>query len=104
MLRFGGVIGAIAMITLLPLLVLMFAYGCDGTNGYHPFHRAYNFFAHFDVGKITDELKNWSYGSAIWYLVLVCQLAVFTHVLPGEEVEGVPLRDGSRLKYKTNGK
>jgi len=25
-------------------------------------------------------------------------------VLPGEEIEGAPLRDGTRLKYKINGK
>jgi hypothetical protein len=92
------------MITLLPLLVLMFAYGCDGTLGYYPFHRAYHFLTHFEVGAIIHELKNWSYGSALWYLGIVLQLAVYTIVLPGEEIEGAPLRDGSRLKYRINGK
>jgi delta14-sterol reductase len=34
-----------------------------------------------------------------WYLGLVA----LQFILPGKEILGVPLRDGSRLKYKING-
>jgi hypothetical protein len=81
----------------------MFAYGCNREIGYNPFFKFYDFLSHFDFSLITFELKNWSYGSAIWYLGVVLQLAVYTLVLPGTEVEGERLRDGSRLKYKING-
>lgn len=102
--RFGGVLGATAMITLLPLLVVMFAYGCDQHGGYHPFLRFYNFVSNFDIEYLKREITNWSYGSAIFYLGIVLQLVVYSYVLPGEEIEGAPLRDGTRLKYKINGK
>lgn len=104
MYRFGGVIGAIAMITLLPLLVIIFAYGCDKNGGYNPFQRFYDFMTHFDVEFLKDQVKNWSYGSAIFYFGIVFQLVVFSYALPGDEIEGAPLRDGTRLKYKINGK
>ncbi|CAO3649346.1 unnamed protein product [Mucor hiemalis] len=100
--EFGGVIGAAAMILLLPTLVLMFAYGCSRDSGYNPFERSYHLLTNFELSRITHELKNWSWGSSIWYLGLVVQLAVYTFALPGTEVEGERLRDGSRLKYKIN--
>ncbi|KAI8372440.1 ergosterol biosynthesis ERG4/ERG24 [Blakeslea trispora] len=100
--EFGGVLGATAMITLLPLLVLMFAYGCGPTFGYNPFERTYEFLTHFNLDVIKEHLKNFHYGAVLWYFSVVLQLAVYSIVLPGEEVEGAPLRDGTRLKYKIN--
>ncbi|KAI9486850.1 MAG: ergosterol biosynthesis ERG4/ERG24 [Benjaminiella poitrasii] len=99
--EFGGVLGAIGMIVFLPLLVLAFAYGCDKT-GYKPVERSYQFMSNFDKYALIDGLKNWHYGSVLFYLGIVLQLAVYSQALPGEEVEGVPLRDGRRLKYKIN--
>lgn len=95
MFRFGGVLGAIAMILFLPLVVLLFS-GFNRENEY--------LLKQLDINSIWDQLKNWSYGSVAWYLAIVSQLAVFSTVTPGEEVEGTILRDGSRLKYKINGK
>ncbi|KAI8976037.1 ergosterol biosynthesis ERG4/ERG24 [Pilobolus umbonatus] len=100
--EFGGVPGAIAFITVLPALVLTFAYGCNKELGYHPFYRLYTFITNFDVNVIVNTLKNWHYGTGILYIVFILQLVVFSVSLPGPEVEGVPLRDGTKLKYKTN--
>ncbi|KAI7905251.1 ergosterol biosynthesis ERG4/ERG24 [Cokeromyces recurvatus] len=99
--EFGGVLGATGMILFLPVLVLTFAYGCDKT-GYNPLQRLYHFVMQFDINRMIDNLKNWHYGSALFYLGIVLQLAAYSHALPGEVVEGVPLRDGRRLKYKIN--
>lgn len=92
------------MITCLPLLVIMFAYGCDRNGGYNPFTRLFQFLTNINKDDILYHLQNWSYGSALIYLGVVLQLAVYSHVLPGEEVKGVPLRDGTQLTYKVNGK
>ncbi|KAI8968396.1 ergosterol biosynthesis ERG4/ERG24 [Mycotypha africana] len=101
--EFGGVLGALAMIICLPILVLMFAYGCDRIGGYNPFQRFYsNFVIGFNMEQIIDYLKKWHWGAALFYLGIVTQLAVYSIAMPGEKVEGVPLRDGSRLKYKIN--
>jgi hypothetical protein len=91
------------MITCLPLLVLMFAYGCDQSGGYNPFSRLYNFIIHFNIQNVLNSLQTWHYGAALIYLAVIAQLAVYSKVLPGDEVQGVPLRDGSRLNYKVNG-
>lgn len=90
------------MIIFLPLLVILFAYGCNREGGYNPIQRLYHFLTHFELDAITYTLKNWHYGAALWYLVIVAQLAVYSIALPGTEVQGVPLRDGKRLKYKIN--
>ncbi|CAO3693497.1 unnamed protein product [Rhizopus stolonifer] len=91
--EFGGILGAIAMVLFLPLVVLLFS----------SFNRENEYLLkQLDINSIWDQLKNWSYGSIIWYLAIVSQLAVFSTVTPGEEVEGTVLRDGSRLKYKIN--
>jgi hypothetical protein len=92
------------MIVFLPLLVLGFAYGCNRETGYKPFHTLYNFFTQFNIGTVIEALRNWNYGGATVYLAIVLQIAAYTFALPGEQVEGERLRDGTRLKYKVNGK
>ncbi|KAI8339954.1 ergosterol biosynthesis ERG4/ERG24 [Chlamydoabsidia padenii] len=37
------------------------------------------------------------------YIIFIAQLATFSISLPGEEVEGTQLRDGSKLTYRLNG-
>ncbi|KAI7875836.1 ergosterol biosynthesis ERG4/ERG24 [Mucor mucedo] len=100
--EFGGVLGAAAMIVCLPMLVLAFTYGCNQTFGYKPFHALYEFFAQFNLDNVIHTLKNWNYGGAFLYLGIVVQLVVYTIALPGEQVEGERLRNGSRLTYKVN--
>lgn len=102
--RFGGVIGATAIMLFLPLLVILLSYACGREGGYSPFLRGYQALKAFELSHGLEQIKNWNYGSALWYLGIVCQLAIFSTVTPGEEVEGTLLRDGSRLKYKLNGK
>jgi hypothetical protein len=92
------------MIIFLPVLVLGFAYGCNREAGYYPFHRLYELVTNFEFSVVKDAVMNWNYGGAVVYLAIVLQLAVYSIVLPGEEVDGAPLRDGTRLKYKVNGK
>ncbi|KAG1462183.1 hypothetical protein G6F46_003690 [Rhizopus delemar] len=100
--EFGGVFGAAAMMLFLPLLVILLSYACDREGGYSPFLRGYQALKSFELSHGLEQIKNWNYGSALWYLGIVCQLAIFSTVTPGEEVEGTLLRDGSRLKYKLN--
>lgn len=51
---------------------------------------------------VMDTIYNWNYGAALFYLGVLLQLVVLSIVLPAPEVEGVPLRDGSKLSYKPN--
>lgn len=106
--RFGGPVGALAMVTLLPLLVLLFAFGCD-SSGYDPLTRGYRFLSdvaslQFDLSMLLSLITSWKPMALFGYVIFVAQLATFSISLPGEEVEGTQLRDGSKLMYKLNGK
>ncbi|KAI8099699.1 ergosterol biosynthesis ERG4/ERG24 [Halteromyces radiatus] len=105
--EFGGPLGAFAMVTCLPLLVLLFAFGCDDT-GYTPLQRGYQVLydmatLKYDYNTIISTLISWNPLSLLCYVIFVAHLVTFTISLPGEDVEGTELRDGSRLKYRING-
>lgn len=95
------------MVLFLPLLVLIFAFGCDDT-GYNPFERFYSFAMDIFEGKFTGEMlwsmvTSWHPVSLLWLTIFLGNLATFSAMLPGEEMLGTELRDGSRLVYKPNG-
>lgn len=105
--RFGGPIGALAMIIFLPALLLLFAYGCD-ENGYDAFHRLYAFGQRVADGQVSlsdvyNAILSWNPSTLLFYFGFVAQLVTFSTAMPGETIEGLPLRDGTRLKYKVNG-
>jgi hypothetical protein len=96
------------MVTLLPLLVLLFAFGCD-SSGYDPLTRGYRFLSdvaglQVDVGMLWSLITSWKPMALFGYAIFVAQLVTFSISLPGEEVEGTQLRDGSKLTYRLNGR
>ncbi|KAL1935543.1 hypothetical protein VTP01DRAFT_4683 [Rhizomucor pusillus] len=104
--EFGGPIGALAMIIFLPALLLLFAYGCD-ENGYDAFHRLYAFGQRVADGQVSlsdvyNAILSWNPSTLLFYFGFVAQLVTFSTAMPGETIEGLPLRDGTRLKYKVN--
>ncbi|ORZ09233.1 ergosterol biosynthesis ERG4/ERG24 [Absidia repens] len=105
--EFGGPLGAFAMVTCLPLLVLLFAFGCDST-GYEPLTRGYRFISDlvqfkFDLDMLISMLTSWNPTAFFCFIIFSAQLVTFTMSLPGEEIQGTELRDGSKLTYRLNG-
>ncbi|KAI8390807.1 ergosterol biosynthesis ERG4/ERG24 [Radiomyces spectabilis] len=104
--EFGGPIGAAAMVIFLPALVLLFAFGCDQT-GYMPFERFYAGLGavasgQLSFGNLVEYVKAWKPMSLLWYFCFIAQLVTFTIAMPGTNVEGTQLRDGTRLSYRIN--
>lgn len=88
--EFGGPIGAFGMVVFLPILVLWFATCCDATG--YPSKNKWRFDALFDLSALFV------------YVGFVGLLAVLYMVLPGKVTPGTKLRDGSRIRYRLNGK
>lgn len=103
---FGGTRGAWTLTLSLPVLVL-FLYLCSNEE-YHLEGININFLAINQIIK-TQLIQNWRYYVLNWqcwaiYCGWFFGLAILDLIVPGEWVQGVPLRDGSRLWYLINGK
>lgn len=102
--EFGGPIGALGMIVCLPVIVLFFATCCDATG--YPAQAFKDDWKSFVLSKLNKEFLFSLYDPYAFgvYVAFVAMLAVMYIVLPGENIPGTLLRDGSKLKYRMNGK
>lgn len=99
--EFGGPIGALGMVVILPCVVLFFTVSCDAT-GYpsQVFKEDWKslIFSEKFLNSILDP-------SALFVYIGYMSLLAFFYVdLPAEIVMGTRLRDGSKHKYRLNGK
>jgi hypothetical protein len=102
--EFGGPIGAVGMIVCLPILVLFFASCCDATG--YPAKAFWDDWQSFLSAKLTKDFLFSLYDPSAFvvYVGYVAILAIFYVILPGDNIPGTTLRDGSRYKYRMNGK
>lgn len=102
--EFGGPIGAMGMIVLLPVLVLFLATSCDATG--YPAKAFLDDWQSFLLSKLTKDFLYSLYDPSAFavYFCYIAILAIFYMTLPGNNVPGTVLRDGTRHKYKMNGK
>jgi hypothetical protein len=104
--EFGGPIGAFGMVTILPLVVLFFSTCCDST-GYpsQEFQDNWWKLSSLSSSKTEAFLTSLFDPSAFFvYIAYMSMLAFFYIDLPADTVPGTVLRDGSKLKYRLNGK
>ncbi|CEI90830.1 hypothetical protein RMCBS344292_05140 [Rhizopus microsporus] len=101
--EFLGPIGALAMVTVLPLLVLFLATCCDATG--YPSRDLFVDWKGYLQYKFSVEQLVSLFDKQVFmiYCGYVAALALFYIILPGDNVPGTVLRDGTRLKYKLNG-
>jgi delta14-sterol reductase/lamin-B receptor len=106
--EFGGPIGATCLVTLLPVLILVLYYGCNK-----------EYCASWDVSSIIQSLlytianptvllnsildQEKLYYALIIYVGWMLFQLILERMLPGEVAEGVPLEDGTKLKYTISG-
>ena len=106
--EFGGPIGATFLVTLLPILVLVLYYGCNK-----------EYCATWNISSILQTLystitnptnlfnsifdKEKLYNALIIYVGWMLFQLILERILPGEIAEGVPLEDGTKLKYTISG-
>ncbi|KAG1176622.1 hypothetical protein G6F70_000817 [Rhizopus microsporus] len=101
--EFLGPIGALGMVTILPLLVLFLATCCDATG--YPSRDLFVDWKGYLQHKFSVEQLFSLFDKQVFmiYCGYVAALALFYIILPGDNVPGTVLRDGTRLKYKLNG-
>jgi len=95
--EFGGPAGATAVMIFLPLVILGLYAACGRDGCVTSPASALDVFSSLSLGPLWD----WTAASVVvgWTLL---HFALYV-LLPGPRVEGVVLRDGSRLKYPING-
>ncbi|CCE66270.1 hypothetical protein TPHA_0P01120 [Tetrapisispora phaffii CBS 4417] len=100
--EFGGTIGAIGISVGLPILTILL------NQMIRPDYFIEGFFTNFNFADVWNGIKPISYyltKADLWtyYLIWYIVLAVFDIILPGRKMQGVELRDGTKLNYKING-
>jgi hypothetical protein len=102
--EFGGPIGALGMIVGLPVIVLFFATCCDATG--YPSQAFKDDWKSAVLSKLNKEFLSSLFDPYAFgvYVAFVAMLAVFSVALPGDQIPGTTLRDGTKLKYRMNGK
>lgn len=103
--EFFGVPGALGITLGLPLLIMGIAYCCDREVLFKGFR--------IDVARLIEkapadasELAWVFFDTQCWvaYLTWFGVFAIFDQLLPGTHLKGIPLRDGTQLQYKINGR
>ena len=99
--EFGGPIGAAGIVCSLPFVVLGLYFAC---NKDFCIKDGDTLFAAVDsISGSVGGATFWSWEAAVVVLGWFGLQALFYVTLPGPMVEGVKLRDGSRLRYPMNG-
>lgn len=100
--EFGGTLGAIAISVGLPILTIVL------NQMVRPDYFIKGFFSNFDLAELWNGIKSSNYYFTrydLWtyYTVWQVVLAALDVILPGKKMDGVELRDGTKLPYKING-
>ncbi len=102
--EFGGPIGAVGMVVFLPVIVLFLSTCCDATG--YPSQEFRNDWKSALLSKLNKDflLSLCDPFAFVVYVGFVALLALFYVILPGDNIPGTQLRDGSKFKYRMNGK
>ena len=106
--EFGGPIGASLISFGLPIACYAFAFLCNDVSGAPPPSLVHP--STFSLEKLKQETGWPGFSGLCNTQAIVATLGyyflslVLNAVLPAQEVEGVELRGGGRLKYRFNGK
>lgn len=101
--EFGGPLGTTVIILIVPILVYSLYFGCSDQNGCpSPFISI----KHLNVSTLGDP----NFWKGLWdtevmlvYLTWYAFRVVSWAVLPGDWLEGLPMRNGKQMRHKING-
>lgn len=100
--EFGGPAGVLCLALGLPIFTVFL------NQMVRPDYFIRGFFYNFDFAQLWNGIKPWHYYLTcydLWtyYAIWFVSLAVLDVILPGKHMQGLPLRDGTKLPYKING-
>jgi delta14-sterol reductase len=102
--EFGGPLGSAVIILIVPILVYSLYFGCSGQYGCpSPLVSV----KEFDASTLVNPnfwKSLWDTEAVLVYLAWYTFCIVSWAVLPGDWVEGLPMRNSQRMKYKINGR
>lgn len=102
--EFFGIPGAVGISILLPFFLIFFELVCNENYSIKG--------VNLDINRVLEQLpatwdqwKDVCFDATCWkaYLAWFFTLAVFDVYSPGKDLEGIELRDGSKLSYRING-
>jgi len=102
--EFGGPFGTATIILIVPVLVYSLYFGCSDQNGCPPLFTSIKNLDVSTLGNPNFWKSLWDTEAMLVYLAWYTFCVVSWAVLPGDWVEGLPLRNGQRIEYKINGK
>lgn len=102
---FGGAIGAAILIVFLPLVTLFLYLSCNQHYIAKGLTVELGTVKQIFEDQVINDWKNVFFNVKCWefYLVWFFILVLMDLYIPGKEVYGVSLRDGTKLKYTING-
>lgn len=100
--EFGGYGGALGISVGLPVFTIIL------NQMVRPDYFIKGFFTNFDLAELWNGIKSCDYYFTrydLWtyYIAWQAVLAILAIILPGKNMSGVELRDGTKLPYKING-
>ena len=102
--EFGGPLGAAAIILIVPIVVYSLYFGCSDR---HHCPSPFASVKELDMSTVVNPSfweSLWDTNAMLVYLVWYTFCVVSWAALPGDWVQGLPMRNGQRMKYKTNGR
>ncbi len=102
---FGGPAGSFILIVFLPLVTLFLHLACNESYVANGFTIDIGLLKTVFKEKISDNWASLLFNSDCWkfYLAWFFTLVFLDVMVPGKDVTGVELRDGTKLKYTING-
>ena len=102
---FGGPAGSFVLIVFLPLVTLFLHLACNESYVANGFTIDIGLLKTVFKEKISDNWASLFFNSDCWkfYLAWFFTLVFLDVMVPGKDVTGVELRDGTKLKYTING-
>lgn len=102
--EFGGPLGAFVIILIVLILVYSLYFGRSDQNGCPSLFVSVRNLDISTLGNPDFWEDLWDTEATLVYLTWYTFCVVSWAVLPGDWVEGLPMRDGKRMKYKINGR
>lgn len=102
--EFFGPVGTAFLVPAIPLTIYALYFACNETSGGCPPPLwSFPFFINRAVTSYAWWVRLWDPQAFLAFVAWMVYIVIAWAILPGDWVEGTPLRNGKRQEYKING-